>query len=60
MRDIKESTDIAPAQELSWLELCPSKPRLWFDPWSGHIQEAAYECINKWNNKLISAPSQIK
>ena len=25
-----------------------------FDLWSGHIQEATTDCINKWNNKLMS------
>ena len=26
-----------------------------FNPQSGHIRESTNECINKWNNKLISA-----
>ena len=25
-----------------------------FDPRSGHIQESTNECINNWNNKLMS------
>ena len=25
-----------------------------FNPWLGHIQESTNECMNKWNNKLIS------
>ena len=40
---------------LSCLQHCPpDRQGCGFDPWSGHIQEATNEYINKWNNKSMS------
>ena len=31
-----------------------------FNPWSGHMQEATHECINKWYNKSMFLSLSLK
>ena len=45
------------ARKVSWLE---RRLHSGLDTWSGHIEESANECINKWNNKTNACLSLSK